>query len=72
MTWEDSLSFVLDEKMGIRRLACTDRLKAPDGFKEDMDAEEHFDVEFALATGTYAGMLSALIDALGGEVSHDR
>jgi recombination associated protein RdgC len=72
MTWEDSLSFVLDKGRRIRRLACTDKLKEPDDYAGNMDKDVLFDTEFALMTGTYSAMLPDLLIALGGEVFYDR
>jgi recombination associated protein RdgC len=65
LTWADRVSFVLTEKMEIKRLAFLDVLKEQSELAED--AETLFQTEFALMTGELANMLGALLDALGGE-----
>lgn len=67
LTWDDRISFVLTEKLEIKRLAFLDLLKeqAEENAKH---ADEQFDADFALMTGELARFLPALTDALGGEV----
>jgi len=64
MTWNDRISFVLTEKLELKRLAFLDLLKESLGKQEDADAE--FDAGFALMAGELARMLADLTDALGG------
>ena len=67
MTWSDRISFLLNEKLQIKRLAFLDLLKEQaDGQAENED--EHFDIDFTLMSGELARLLDDLIDALGGEV----
>lgn len=65
MTWDERISFVLTERLEIKRLAFLDILKE----QADADAEtaaEQFDADFALMTGELTRMIPALVEALGG------
>jgi recombination associated protein RdgC len=66
MTWNDRVSFVLTDKLHIKRLAFLDILKE-EAEQSAQDAEEQFDVDFALMAGELARMLDDLVIALGGE-----
>lgn len=67
LTWDDRLSFVLTEKMEIKRLAFLDLLKEQaDAACEQ--AEEQFDADFALMTGEFVRFLPGIVAAMGGEV----
>ena len=66
MTWNDRISFVLDEKLQIKRLSFLDILKEEaDGQAENED--ERFDLDFTLMTGELAHLLGDLVETLGGE-----
>ena len=65
LTWADRISFVLTEKLEIKRLQFLDILKEEGDQAED--AEAQFQIEFALMTGELARMLDDLLAALGGE-----
>ena len=67
LTWDDRISFVLGEKLEIKRLAFLDLLKE-EAEKGAERADEQFDADFALMTGEFARFLPQVIDALGGEV----
>lgn len=67
LTWDDRISFVLGEKMEIKRLTILDILKEQ-AEKTAEYADERFDADFALMTGELQRMLPAVIGALGGEV----
>lgn len=67
LTWDDRISFVLTEKLEVKRLAFLDLLKD----QADQSAEnaaEQFDADFALMTGELSRFLPCLVEALGGEV----
>jgi recombination associated protein RdgC len=66
LTWQNRISFVLTEQLQIKRLAFLDIVKG-DAPAEAEDADEQFDVDFALMTGELLRMLSDLVHALGGE-----
>ncbi len=66
MTWNDRVAFVLTEKLHLKRLAFLDILKE-EAEQSAQDADEQFDVDFALMAGELARMLDDLVIALGGE-----
>lgn len=64
LTWNDRLSFVLTDKLEIKRVAFLDVVKA------DRDAEnsaEQFDADLAIMSGEFSRFLPAVVEALGGE-----
>ncbi|MBE2259764.1 MAG: recombination-associated protein RdgC [Candidatus Accumulibacter sp.] len=66
MTWNDRISFVLDDQLQVKRLAFLDILKEQaDGQGENED--ERFDSDFTLMSGELARLLDDLVAALGGE-----
>lgn len=68
MTWGDKISFMLDDKLQIKRLSFLDILKEQaDGLAENED--ERFDLDFTLMTGELAHLLADLLAALGGEMA---
>lgn len=66
LTWDDRISFVLTEKLEIKRLAFLDILKEEAEASAET-ADEQFDADFVLMTGELARLLPALVAALGGE-----
>ena len=67
MTWGDKISFVLDDKMQLKRLAFLDILKEESDNQAENE-DERFDLDFTLMTGEIAHLLNDLIAALGGEM----
>ncbi|MEQ9546431.1 MAG: recombination-associated protein RdgC [Marinobacter sp.] len=67
VTWDDSLSFVLDEELGIRRLKFGDTLQEKLDDVDADDAAARFDAAFALMTLELARLIPGLLEALGGE-----
>lgn len=67
LTWEDQLSFVLDEELALRRLKFGDGLKDKLDEIDSDDALARFDGAFSLMTLEIARLVPALLDALGGE-----
>lgn len=67
MTFDDRISFVLTEKMEVRRLAFLDIVKA-DAKKEAESEDMQTEADFALMSGELSRLIPALIEALGGEV----
>ena len=66
LTFDERISFVLTEKLEIKRLDFLDVVRDQiDGDKDD--AEALFNAEFALMTGELAHLLPAIVRALGGE-----
>jgi recombination associated protein RdgC len=67
LTWDERISFVLSEKLEVKRLAFLDLLKE-EAEKNAEHADEQFDVDFALMTGELSRFLPQLVGALGGEI----
>ena len=67
MTWNDRISFVLTDKLLIKRLAFLDILKE-EAEQSAETADEQFDIDFALMAGELARLLADLVVALGGEL----
>jgi recombination associated protein RdgC len=65
LTWNDRISFVLGEQLQLKRLAFLDILK--ENSEQADNADEQFDIDFALMGGEAARLLADLVDALGGE-----
>jgi recombination associated protein RdgC len=68
LTWDERISFVLTEKLEIKRLAFLDILKEA-AEQSAEHADEQFDADFTLMTGELARFLPALVGVLGGEVA---
>lgn len=66
LTWNDRISFMLTEQLQVKRLAFLDVIREQ-GQARTGDAEEQFDIEFALMSGELALLLADLTKALGGE-----
>ena len=70
LTFDDRVSFVLTEKMEIKRIDFLDVVRDQiDGQAED--AEALFNAEFALMTGELGLLLPAVVEALGGELKQE-
>lgn len=67
MTWNDRISFVLTDKLQVKRLAFLDILKE-EAEQNAETADEQFDIDFALMAGELAHLLADLVVALGGEL----
>jgi len=65
MTWNDRISFVLDESLAIKGIKPLDVIK--EGGSPTFDVDERFDSDFALMAGELAKLLADLVAALGGE-----
>lgn len=67
LTWDDNVSFVLDEELGIRRLKFGETLQDQlDGVDAD-DAMAKFDAAFTIMTLELSRLIPGLLEALGGE-----
>ena len=67
MTWNDKISFVLDESLAIKSIKPLEIIKESATRNDD----ERFDSDMALMTGELAKMLADLVEALGGEAEAD-
>lgn len=66
MTWNDRISFVLTDKLHVKRLAFHDIVREQAG-PAASNADEQFDADFALMAGELRGLFADLLVALGGE-----
>jgi len=69
LTWNDRISFVLNEQCQIKRITFLDIIKEESATVADTE-DEMFEVDFLLMTGELAKMLDALIEALDGEIKN--
>jgi recombination associated protein RdgC len=66
LTWNDRVSFVLTDKLQVKRLEFLEMSKDPtEG--DDVDPAEQFDIDFAVMAGELANLLKDLWHALGKE-----
>lgn len=66
LTWSDRISFMLTEKLQVKRLEFLEMTRdTADG--GDIDEAEQFDIDFAVMTGELAKLLEDLGEALGGQ-----
>jgi len=70
MTWNDKISFVLDESLAIKSIKALDVIKESD--MSTRNDEERFDNDMMLMTGELAAMLADLVAALGGEAEPEQ
>lgn len=67
LTWNDRVSFILTDKLEVKRLTFLDVIKE-EAEKQAENAAEQFEADLALMSGEFSRFLPALIEALGGEV----
>ncbi|SOB75997.1 recombination associated protein RdgC [Marinobacter sp. LV10R510-11A] len=67
LTWDDNVSFVLDEEMGIRRLKFGETLQDQLDDVDVDDAVAKFDAAFTLMTLELSKLIPGLLEAMGGE-----
>lgn len=65
LTWADKVSFDLSDSLAIRKVKPLTVLQ--ENVQQVADEQERFDVDFALMSGELHQMLTALVNALGGE-----
>ncbi|MBC5764645.1 recombination-associated protein RdgC [Ramlibacter albus] len=65
MTWNDRVSFVLNETGQVRRMKLLDVVM--EGVDKPGKDEDGFDADASILTGELAGLLPDLLEALGGE-----
>ena len=66
LTWRDRISFVLTDKLHVKRIHFLDIFNE-DAAPKPEDEDEKFDVDFTLMTGELALLLDDLVKALDGE-----
>jgi recombination associated protein RdgC len=69
LTWNDRVSFVLTEKLEIKRLQFLSIKKEKEEGDSELAPEEQFDIDFMLMAGELAQLLADLTEALGGETA---
>ncbi|NLG76415.1 MAG: recombination-associated protein RdgC [Xanthomonadaceae bacterium] len=67
LTWNDRISFVLTEKLQLKRLEFLHVEKEKADGQSEITPEEQFDMDFTLMAGELSQLLSDLAQALGGE-----
>lgn len=67
ITWDENVSFTLDEEFAIRGLKFGEALQEKLDDVDADDAAAKFDAAFALMTLEFARMIPGLMEALGGE-----
>lgn len=67
LAWQDKLTFVLDDKVAIKRLKFEDLLLEEADKEGGDDAASQFDATFILMMLTLAEFIPSLLEALGGE-----
>ncbi len=76
LTWNDRISFVLTEKLQLKRLEflAMDQTPAQDASQPDQElaAQEQFEIDFMLMTGELNQLLAELGKATGPEAAVDR
>ncbi|MEO6184873.1 MAG: recombination-associated protein RdgC [Steroidobacteraceae bacterium] len=66
LTWNARISFVLTDKLQVKRVQFLEVEKDGEGSQE-LDPQEKFDIDFAVMSGELSKLLGDLLDALGGE-----
>ncbi len=66
LTWNDRVSFVLTDKLQVKRLEFLE-MSTDDTVGDDVDPAEQFDIDFAVMAGELAALLKDLTGALGSE-----
>ena len=67
MTWNDRISFLLTDKLQVKRLGFLDVIREQ-AEQSAVNADEQFDADFALMAGELNHLLTDLLAALGGEL----
>jgi recombination associated protein RdgC len=71
LTWKDRVSFVLTDKLQVKRLDFLEL--GEEGAKpEEVDPAEQFDIDFAVMTGELSSLLADLTSTLAGESAEER
>lgn len=67
VNWNDRLSFVLDDALGIKRLRFLDAIQEQAADVEAADVAERFDADFAIMSLELANFLPRLMELFGGD-----
>lgn len=66
LTWNERISFVLTEKLQVKRLQYLELEEHAEDAQE-VDPQEQFDIDFAVMSGELGKLLNDLLEALGGQ-----
>jgi recombination associated protein RdgC len=69
LTWNGRISFVLTEKLLIKRVEFLEMGKDAATEGEEVNKDEQFDIDFTVMAGELAKLLDDLVQALGGDTS---
>ena len=72
LTWNDRLSFVLDESLAVKRLRFLDLVQDEAAAVETDDPAQRFDADFAVMSLELAAFLPRLVELFGGERLDDK
>jgi recombination associated protein RdgC len=67
ISWDDRLSFIIDENLAIKRLRFLDLIQDQAANIEASDEAEQFDVDFSIMSLELANFLPRLMELFGGE-----
>lgn len=67
LTWSDRVTFVLNNKLEVKRVKFLNIGKDAGESETELSAEEQFEAEFTLMAGELSKLLADLAEALGGE-----
>jgi recombination associated protein RdgC len=67
LTWRDRISFVLTDKLHVKRVEFLEMGPDRSEGDESVDPAEQFDIDFAVMAGELAKLLGELAEALGGQ-----
>jgi recombination associated protein RdgC len=67
VSWNDRLSFVLDDALGIKRLRFLDLVQEQAAEVDAEDAAQRFDADFAIMSGELGAFLPRFLELFGGE-----
>jgi recombination associated protein RdgC len=71
LTWKDRISFVLTDKLHLKRIQFLELEKdVADG--GETDAGQQFDADFAVMAGELSALLGELVEALGGDAAREQ
>lgn len=68
LTWNGRVSFVLTEKLQVKRVEFLEMDEVDDA-DTDIDPQEQFDIDFTVMSGELSKVLADLLEALGGEAA---
>lgn len=67
LSWSGGIEFMVDDQLAIKRLNFSDIIQEKADQVDAQDAAEQFDVDFTIMTLELSALISAVIDAFGGE-----